>query len=100
MAALADVKIDWKIIAAGTVAVIGLYLFFKREATAAASAAADLANPTAQDNLADRVVDGITESITMREDDSLGKFIWRVFATDEEVAALDRSLSPQQAVTR
>lgn len=97
--AIADINVDWKIVAAGTVAAIVLYSFFKGEAKAVAEAAVDgakaagaLVNPTAQGNIADRIADGITESITMREGDSLGNFIWRAFATDEEIATLDRSM--------
>lgn len=97
--AIADINVDWKIIAAGTVAAVGLYLFFKGEVKAAGTAAVEVAkaggaliNPTQQGNIADRTVDGITEAITMREGDSLGNFIWRAFATDEEIATLDRSM--------
>lgn len=99
MPAIADINVDWKIIAVAAVSVVGLYVFFKGEAKAVVSAAVDgakaagaLANPTKQDNIADRIADGITESITQRENDSFGKFIWRAFASDEDIAALDASM--------
>ena len=103
MPAIADINVDWKIIAVAAVSVVGLYVFFKGEAKAAVSAAVSaavdgakaagaLANPTKQDNIADRIADGITESITQRENDSFGKFIWRAFASDEDIAALDASM--------
>lgn len=107
MPAIADINVDWKIIAVAAVSVVGLYVFFKGEAKAAAGAAVEgakaagaLVNPTAQGNLADRIADGVTESLTMREDDSLGKFIWRAFASDEDIAALDASMAKPRPVTK
>lgn len=99
MAGLVSATIDWKTIAAGGVVVAGLYFLLKSEAKAGAAAAGTavkavggLVNPTAQDNLADRAADGLTESLTMRENDSFGKFLWRQFHTDAEVAALDAAM--------
>lgn len=99
MPGLVNATIDWKTIGAAGVVVAGLYFLLKHEAKAGAEAAGTaakavggLVNPTAQNNLADRAADGLTESLTMRENDSFGKFLWRQFHTDAEVDAIDEAM--------
>jgi hypothetical protein len=96
-----EVKGEWRVIAVAAVAVAGFYWILSRDvvkagaavagaAKDAAVAAGNLVNPTQQNNLADRAVDGTVQSITMRPNDSAGKWVWRLFASDEEVARMDK----------
>lgn len=89
-------NVDWKLVAAGTAAVVLLYWLGKREAKAAASAVADAAvttakavgdavNITAQNNLADRAVDAMTRATAGQTSgaSSLGQQIWAWMNPDE-----------------
>lgn len=63
-------------------AVVGLYLFAKREATAAAKAVGEAVNPVSQDNIFNRGANAVGGAVTGR-DWSVGSQLYDWFGSDE-----------------
>lgn len=84
-----NVSADWKLAGVLIAGVVLLYYLAKREVGQAATAVGNALDVTAQNNVADKAVDKLTRAVTLRENDSLGWSVWRVF-NPTDAARLDK----------
>lgn len=69
-------NIDYKLVIAGTGAIILLYALGKREAQKTAVAVGEAVNPTSEQNVFYRGVNAVGETLTGNKDFDLGRWIY------------------------
>lgn len=86
-----QVNVDWKLVVAGAGVFVVLYFLAKREVGSAVAAVGGAIDPTSKNNIAAKGTNALTKAVTMRENDTMGFAVWRLFHKDE-AAALDQHL--------